>query len=93
MLTWNLFHGRCVPAAGHPLKREFAAALAGWDWDVALLQEVPSWWPEARCASQREATQLRRRPERRVVHAVRLAGGQWVGNLHAHRPRSGRRRG
>ena len=20
--------------------------LAGWDWDVALLQEVPPWWPE-----------------------------------------------
>jgi endonuclease/exonuclease/phosphatase family metal-dependent hydrolase len=26
---------------------------------------------------------LRRRPERRVVHAVRLAGGVWVANLHA----------
>ena len=24
---------------------EFAAALDGWDWDVALLQEVPPWWP------------------------------------------------
>ena len=20
--------------------------LAGWEWDVALLQEVPPWWPE-----------------------------------------------
>ncbi|MEJ7782964.1 MAG: endonuclease/exonuclease/phosphatase family protein [Solirubrobacteraceae bacterium] len=47
VLTWNLFHGRAVPAAGRPLEREFAAALAGWDWDVALLQEVPSWWPPA----------------------------------------------
>jgi endonuclease/exonuclease/phosphatase family metal-dependent hydrolase len=27
------------------LLNEFAAALAGWDWDVALLQEVPPWWP------------------------------------------------
>jgi endonuclease/exonuclease/phosphatase family metal-dependent hydrolase len=26
---------------------------------------------------------LRRRPERRVVHAVRLQDGTWVGNLHA----------
>ena len=24
---------------------EFARALAGWEWDVALLQEVPPWWP------------------------------------------------
>jgi hypothetical protein len=47
VLTWNLFHGRSVPSAGRPLEREFAAALAGWDWDVALLQGVPPWWPEA----------------------------------------------
>lgn len=45
VLTWNLFHGRAKPAAGRPLLVEFAAALAGWDWDVALLQEVPPWWP------------------------------------------------
>jgi len=45
VLTWNLFHGRAVPPAGHELFAEFAAALAGWEWDVALLQEVPPWWP------------------------------------------------
>jgi endonuclease/exonuclease/phosphatase family metal-dependent hydrolase len=45
VLTWNLFHGRSVPGARRDLRREFAAALAGWDWDVALLQEVPPWWP------------------------------------------------
>jgi endonuclease/exonuclease/phosphatase family metal-dependent hydrolase len=45
VLTWNLFHGRSVPGAGRDLRAEFAAALAGWDWDVALLQEVPPWWP------------------------------------------------
>src|SRR5262249_46316849 len=28
------------------LEREFAATLAGWEWDVALLQECPPWWPE-----------------------------------------------
>jgi endonuclease/exonuclease/phosphatase family metal-dependent hydrolase len=27
-----------------PLRREFAAALAGWSWDVALLQEAPPRW-------------------------------------------------
>jgi len=47
VLTWNLFHGRAVPPAGRDLRPRFAAALAGWDWDVALLQEVPPWWPPA----------------------------------------------
>ena len=45
VLTWNLFHGRSRPPAGRSLLNEFAAALAQWDWDVALLQEVPPWWP------------------------------------------------
>jgi endonuclease/exonuclease/phosphatase (EEP) superfamily protein YafD len=44
VLTWNLFHGRAVPPAGRPLDAKFDAALAGWKWDVALLQEVPPWW-------------------------------------------------
>ncbi len=47
VLTWNLFHGRSVPPAGHELLGEFTAALARWPWDVALLQEVPPWWPAA----------------------------------------------
>jgi endonuclease/exonuclease/phosphatase family metal-dependent hydrolase len=38
-------HGRAVPSAGRYLLDEFAAALAAWEWDVALLQEVPPWWP------------------------------------------------
>ena len=37
-------HGRAVPPAGRELSAEFAEALAGWEWDVALLQEVPPWW-------------------------------------------------
>jgi endonuclease/exonuclease/phosphatase family metal-dependent hydrolase len=45
VLTWNLFHGRAKPAAGRPLLHEFATTLAGWEWDVACLQEVPPWWP------------------------------------------------
>ncbi|MCW2990329.1 MAG: Endonuclease/exonuclease/phosphatase [Solirubrobacterales bacterium] len=131
VLTWNLFHGRAVPPAGRDLLGDFARALAGWEWDVALLQEVPPWWPPelARAAGAQHRTALtsrnaglwlrrslaRRRPdvmksnggganailvrgpaiaehrrhrlrwwpERRVVHAVRLAGGTWVGNVHA----------
>lgn len=45
VLTWNLKHGRAQPPARRYLLDEFAAALAGWGWDVALLQEVPPWWP------------------------------------------------
>jgi endonuclease/exonuclease/phosphatase family metal-dependent hydrolase len=47
VLTWNLLHGRSVPSAGRDLFDEFAHALGGWEWDVALLQEVPPWWPGA----------------------------------------------
>jgi endonuclease/exonuclease/phosphatase family metal-dependent hydrolase len=47
LLTWNLFHGRAVPPAGRELLSEFTAALGSWEWDVALLQEVPPWWPGA----------------------------------------------
>lgn len=47
VLTWNLFHGRAVPPAGRELLEDYGNALSGWDWDVALLQEVPPWWPGA----------------------------------------------
>jgi endonuclease/exonuclease/phosphatase family metal-dependent hydrolase len=47
VLTWNLLHGRSVPPAGHDLFDQFAAALKHWGWEVALLQEVPPWWPAA----------------------------------------------
>jgi endonuclease/exonuclease/phosphatase family metal-dependent hydrolase len=54
VLTWNLMHGRSRPPARRDLLREFATALAGWEWDVALLQEVPPWWP-ARLGAELEA--------------------------------------
>jgi endonuclease/exonuclease/phosphatase family metal-dependent hydrolase len=44
VLTWNLFHGRSVPPGGRSLLHDFTDRIAGWDWDVALLQEVPPWW-------------------------------------------------
>ncbi|MEA2255213.1 MAG: hypothetical protein QOG35_1258 [Solirubrobacteraceae bacterium] len=138
VLTWNLFHGRSVPDARHGQLGAFAQRLASWEWDVALLQEVPPWWPaelaRAAGASARSAPTsrnrllparraladrrpdlmkssggganailvrgdaildhrvrtLRRWPERRVVHAVRLAGGVWVANLHAQAHREQR---
>jgi endonuclease/exonuclease/phosphatase family metal-dependent hydrolase len=135
VVTWNLFHGRSLPPAGRSLRDEFAAALADWEWDVALLQEVPPWWPRVlaqRAGAQERTvltsrnwlaplqqalaerlpdvmkswggganailsrrgiedhrrTTLRRWPERRVAHAVRMSDGTWAANLHAtaHRP-------
>jgi endonuclease/exonuclease/phosphatase family metal-dependent hydrolase len=130
VLTWNLYHGRTVPPCGRSVLNEFAAALDGWEWDVALLQEVPPWWPpmlaRATGADQRtqltsrnwvlplqqaisdrnpdilkswggganailvrgraildhRAERLRRRPEARWVHGVRLADA-WVVNVHS----------
>jgi endonuclease/exonuclease/phosphatase family metal-dependent hydrolase len=60
VLTWNLFHGRARPPARRSLLNEFAAALAGWEWDVALLQEVPPWWPGwlARAAGAEDASAM-----------------------------------
>jgi endonuclease/exonuclease/phosphatase family metal-dependent hydrolase len=131
VLTWNLFHGRSVPETPRGLLNEFARTLAAWEWDVALLQEVPPWWPaplgRACRASARGAPTsrnlflpvrraiavrrpdliksgggganailvrgerilehrtrtLRFRPERRIVHGVRLEHGWWVSNFHA----------
>jgi endonuclease/exonuclease/phosphatase family metal-dependent hydrolase len=132
VLTWNLFHGRALPPAEHALLPEFSGALSGWAWDVALLQEVPPWWPPALAEAtgaearstltsrnaalpvrrwiaerrpdliksngggadailvrpparivEHRAHRLRRWPERRKVHAVRLDSGVWVANLHA----------
>jgi len=142
VLTWNLFHGRAVPPRNEDLLDAFALRLSSWSWDVALLQEVPPWWPPSLAracdadmrfaltsrnafiplrrfvASRRPellkangggcnallvrglggvTAHARRRlrvwPERRVVHAVRVAErGMWFANVHAstHPPRARR---
>lgn len=51
VLTWNLFHGRALPPRNADQLDAFADRLAGWAWDVALLQEVPPWWPPALVAA------------------------------------------
>lgn len=77
VLSWNLFHGRAVPDRPRPLLHEFAGALAGWSWDVALLQEVPPWWPPllaAACGAQHRAVLTSRHellPVRRAVGSRR----------------------
>jgi endonuclease/exonuclease/phosphatase family metal-dependent hydrolase len=131
VLTWNLFHGRAIPERRRSLLGEFSTMLSGWSWDVALLQEVPPWWPPelAKACGAQQRTRLTSRnwllpvrrfvaerrpdliksngggsnailvrgaaiaehrtrrlrlfPERRYVHAVRLASGLWVANVHA----------
>ena len=86
VLTWNLFHGRAQPAAGRDLQAQFEALLAGWTWDVALLQEVPPWWApglaracdaDARAAttSRNELPALRRALATRLPDVVKSAGG------------------
>jgi len=86
VLTWNLYHGRAIPPAGRGLLPDFAAALGGWEWDVALLQEVPPWWPPvlARAAgadqrlvmtSRNQLLPLRRALATRWPDPMRSGGG------------------
>jgi endonuclease/exonuclease/phosphatase family metal-dependent hydrolase len=86
ILTWNVFHGRAVPPAGRDLQPEYASALAGWGWDVALLQEVPPWWApalaracgaHARTAltSRNELPALRRAIAERAPDLIKSNGG------------------
>ncbi|MCW3033430.1 MAG: Endonuclease/exonuclease/phosphatase [Solirubrobacterales bacterium] len=86
VLTWNLFHGRSRPPAGRELRDEFAALLAGWSWDVAMLQEVPPWWSphlaracaaEHRTAltSRNSLLPLRRALARRLPDLAKSNGG------------------
>jgi endonuclease/exonuclease/phosphatase family metal-dependent hydrolase len=75
VLTWNLFHGRAVPPAGRDLQEQYAVALAGWDWDVALLQEVPPWWPPV-LARACEADARRVLTSRNALPALRRALAQ-----------------
>src|SRR3954451_475674 len=70
VLTWNLFHGRAVPERRHGLLPEFTDKIAGWDWDVALLQEVPPWWP-ARLAPACGAAQRTVLTSRNALLALR----------------------
>jgi endonuclease/exonuclease/phosphatase family metal-dependent hydrolase len=72
LLTWNLFHGRAVPPAGRELLDEFTAALRSWEWDAALLQEVPPWWP-VQLARALDADQRMVLTSRNSLLAVRRA--------------------
>jgi endonuclease/exonuclease/phosphatase family metal-dependent hydrolase len=71
VLTWNLFHGRSVPPSGRSLGAEFAAALAGWEWDVALLQEVPPWFPPKLAVAARAAFRMQPTSRNQLLPARR----------------------
>ncbi len=91
IVTWNLYHGRAVATAGKPAPNRdlfdaFAERLAGWEWDVALLQECPPWWPadlgracgaHARMAltSRNQLYALRRFAGRRWPVTMKSGGG------------------
>ncbi|HEX3909751.1 MAG TPA: endonuclease/exonuclease/phosphatase family protein [Solirubrobacteraceae bacterium] len=86
VLTWNLFHGRALPPQSRSLYPEFAAKLHEWRWDLALLQEVPPWWPaalarelgvEQRCAltSRNSLPALRRAVAERRPELIKSNGG------------------
>lgn len=73
VLTWNLFHGRALTRAERDLEAQFTELIAGWLWDVALLQEVPPWWP-ARMAAACGAEQRTALTSRNALLPVR----RWV---------------
>ena len=90
LLTWNLFHGRAKPDIPSSLLSAFAERLASWEWDVALLQEVPPWWPvplaRAARASMRMALTSRNwaLPVRRAIAERRPdLLGSWGGGCNA----------
>jgi endonuclease/exonuclease/phosphatase family metal-dependent hydrolase len=84
VMIWNLFHGRSVPPAGHDLFEQFAAALARWEWDVALLQEVPPWWPPL-LASRLEASERHVLTSRNALPDLRRAAGvRWPDLVRAN---------
>jgi endonuclease/exonuclease/phosphatase (EEP) superfamily protein YafD len=80
VLTWNLMHGRSVGDRGadgrgrfgRDLLGEFGDALASWEWDVALLQEVPPWWP-AKLAQRLDAEYRMVLTSRNALPAARRA--------------------
>src|SRR4051794_1389392 len=81
-LTWNLYHGRSPEPVGASLLNAFAAALHEWEWDVALLQEVPPWWPaligfeyRSRLTSRNFGLSLRRAVSSRNPDVLKANGG------------------
>jgi len=70
-------HGRSAPPAGRDLLDEFTAALRGWEWDVALLQEVPPWWPALLAESLQADARLTLTSRNALLAARRAVAQRW----------------
>ncbi|MHB1810222.1 MAG: endonuclease/exonuclease/phosphatase family protein [Solirubrobacteraceae bacterium] len=77
VLTWNLFHGRSVPPAKRSLLGEFSQRIAAWDWDVALLQEVPPWWPPLLATAAGSEQRLARTSRNEGLPLRRAIASRW----------------
>jgi endonuclease/exonuclease/phosphatase family metal-dependent hydrolase len=77
VLTWNVFHGRSVPPSGRDLLEDFAALIAGWEWDVALLQEVPPWWPRPLAERARASMRMNITGRNQGMFLRRWAADRW----------------
>jgi endonuclease/exonuclease/phosphatase family metal-dependent hydrolase len=64
------------------LREEFVAKLAGWEWDVALLQEAPPRWFDALCAGC-GATGVHVLTSRNSLAPLRRAFAEWNPDLIA----------
>lgn len=98
VLSWNLFHGRANPDRRGGLVGQFAPAIAALEWDLALLQEVPPWWPPVLAAvsgadwravatSRNQLLAVRRAIAVRRPELIRSNGGG--ANAILVRPRAG----
>ncbi|HEX8206110.1 MAG TPA: endonuclease/exonuclease/phosphatase family protein [Solirubrobacteraceae bacterium] len=77
VLTWNVYHGRSVPPSGRDLFEEFAALIASWEWDVALLQEVPPWWPRPLAERSRASMRMNITGRNQLLFARRFVADRW----------------
>ncbi|HEX8085697.1 MAG TPA: endonuclease/exonuclease/phosphatase family protein [Solirubrobacteraceae bacterium] len=77
VLTWNVFHGRAVPPAGRDLYEDYAALIASWAWDVALLQEVPPWWPRPLAERARASMRMNITGRNQLLFLRRLLADRW----------------
>ncbi|HEV2723261.1 MAG TPA: endonuclease/exonuclease/phosphatase family protein [Thermoleophilaceae bacterium] len=88
LLTWrsrllgDTERGVTYAQVNAPLLREFAALLAGWDWQVALLQEAPPRWL-APLGNHCRASGVSALTSRNLLAAVRAAAAQWNPDLIA----------
>ena len=90
VLTWNLFHGRSKPETPGSLLPVFAAALAGREWEVALRQEVPPWWPVELARAARASMRIALTSRNLLPGAQRLVAERrpallksWAGGANA----------